>query len=943
MFALTYSNDILFDALMQGLVYALVAFGLLLIYRATGVINFAHGQIGAFGGYVMALLQIQYGIPYGLSLPIALVSGVILGVAAELTLRRLFTQPRLLLFVATLGLTQVIQLLQLRLPIPEEQANSVSYPVLISGTWEVAGVTVTGPQLTILLIVPALMVFLAWLFQKSRFGMQVRATADNLPAAQLGGISVRAVSTKVWALAGLLASLSALLIAPLQGGSIAVVSTALGPKLLLLSLTAAMVGRMRSFGWTLVGGLLGGVIDRFLVTWSQTKEVPAGSNTALLFVLLIVVLFTVGRSQSMRDDTWSLTSRMRAARVELTRHPLYRALTVGGMALLLIVAVLVPGRLDKASDVLRFSAIPVYLIIALSVTVLTGWAGQLSLGQFGFVALGSYLTIYYAHSLNYFFALAIGVAWGVAAAIIVGIPALRLRGLYLAVVTLGFGLAIRSWFIIAGKVSKGGTAKLDFNRTKGFRLLFWQVKGKNFDGVYYFCLFAALVAIVLVWRIRRTGIGRSIIAVRDNENSAAAFTVAPARAKLLAFSVSGGLAALAGGLLPLTAVNGQFKVDTLMFDFPESLRIVAIAVVGGVSSITGAVLGTLLIVGLPILFHGTKQVELFASGVGMMIVLLYFPGGLISLLHNARDNLLSWLARRTEWTPPTRTAGAPIPSPTSASRRSPAAGSSPDPTGVAALSTEDLVVNLGGRTIVDRVSLTVGPGEIVGLIGTNGAGKTTIMNAISGFVSSTGRIDLNGVDITTLPAYRRARLGEGRAFQNARLFGSLTARETLMVALEGRQRSLLVPSIFALPPSPTAERRKRREADEIIGYLGLGRYADSLMAELSTGTRRIVELGALIALDTKLMLLDEPTAGVAQKETEAFGPLIETVRAELGASILIIEHDMPMVMSISDRIYCLEAGKVIAEGIPDEVRNNSSVIASYLGTDERAIQRSNIV
>ena len=940
MLALTYSNDILFSALMQGLVYALVAFGLLLIYRATGVINFAHGQIGAFGGYVMALLQIQYGIPYGLSLPIALLSGVILGIGAELALRRLFTQPRLLLFVATLGLTQVIQLLQLRLPIPEEQANSVSYPVLISGTWEFADITVTGPQLTVLLIVPILMVFLAWLFQKSRFGMQVRATADNLPAAQLGGISVRAVSTKVWALAGLLASLSALLIAPLQGGSIGVVSTALGPKLLLLSLTAAMVGRMKSFGWTLVGGLAGGVIDRFQVTWSQTKEVPTGSNTAVLFVLLIVVLFTVGRSQSMRDDTWSLTSKVRAARVELTRHPLYRALTVGGMALMLVVAVLVPGRLEKSSDVLRFAAIPLYLIIALSVTVLTGWAGQLSLGQFGFVALGSYSTIYYAHSLNYFVALAIGVAWGIAAAIIVGVPALRLRGLYLAVVTLGFGLAIRSWFIIADKVAPGGggTAKLSFDRKKGFHLLFWQVKGKNFDGVYYFTLFVALLSIVLVWRIRRTGIGRSIIAVRDNENSAAAFTVAPARAKLLAFSVSGGLAALAGGLLPLTAVNGQFKVDTLMFDFSESLRIVAIAVVGGVSSIMGAVLGTVLIVGLPTVFNGTKQVELFASGVGMMIVLLYFPGGLISLLHGARDNFLGWLARRTSWTPPTRAAGAAVASLASPTR----APSLSNPT-APALSTVGLIVNLGGRTIVDTVSLTVGHGEIVGLIGTNGAGKTTIMNAISGFVPSIGRIDLFGSDITALPAYRRARLGEGRAFQNARLFGSLTARETLMVALEGRQRSLLVPSIFALPPSPGAERRKRRDADEIISYLGLGRYADSLMAELSTGTRRIVELGALIALDTKLMLLDEPTAGVAQKETEAFGPLIRAVRAELGASILIIEHDMPMVMAISDRIYCLEAGRVIAEGTPDAVRNNPSVIASYLGTDERAIQRSNVV
>ncbi|NDH48848.1 MAG: ABC transporter ATP-binding protein, partial [Acidimicrobiia bacterium] len=151
----------------------------------------------------------------------------------------------------------------------------------------------------------------------------------------------------------------------------------------------------------------------------------------------------------------------------------------------------------------------------------------------------------------------------------------------------------------------------------------------------------------------------------------------------------------------------------------------------------------------------------------------------------------------------------------------------------------------------------------------------------------------------------------------------------------------LVPSMFALPPSPIAERRKRREADEIISYLGLGRYADSLMGELSTGTRRIVELGALIALDSKLLLLDEPTAGVAQRETEAFGPLIQTIQRELGASILIIEHDMPMVMSISNRIYCLEAGRVIAEGDPQSIRTNPAVIASYLGTDERAIQRSN--
>lgn len=932
--ALTYSNGILFDGFIQGLVYSLVAFGLLLIYRATGVINFAHGQIGAFGGYVMALLQVRYDIAYGLSLPIALICGVLLGVGAELVLRRLFTQPRLLLFVATLGLTQVIQLLQLRLPIPDEQATNVSFPVLIGGSWEVAGVNVTGPQLTVLMFVPVLMIFLGWLFHRSAFGMNVRATADNFPAARLAGIGVRSVSTKVWGLAGLLAALSALLIAPLQGGSIASVQNALGPKMLLLSLVAAMVGRMKSFTWTLVGGLLAGVIDRFLITWSLSGDLPAGSNIAVLFVAIIVVLFTVGRSTSMKDETWQLTSKVRAARVELTKHPLYRVLTVTGFGLIAALAIVLPSQVDKPSDMLKFSSVPVYLIIALSVTVITGWGGQLSLGQFGFVALGSYLTIYYANDLPYLVALPLGVLWGIIAAIIVGIPALRVKGLYLAVVTLGFGLAMRSWFIVGEKFAPGGggSAQLNVDRNEGFRLIFWTVKGKNFDGVYYFTLMMALLSVIVVWRIRKTGIGRSIIATRDNETASAAYTVAPNRAKLLAFAVSGGLAALAGGLLPLVARNAQFKVDGLLFNFDESLRIVSVAVVGGIGSITGALLGTLLIIAVPLFFDGTKQVELFASGFGMLIVLLYFPSGLISIVHAARDNLLNWIARRSQWTPPVRQAGIAVAS--LGSGRSVKVSGSP-------LVTTGLLVSLGGRTIVDDVSLEVRGGEVVGLIGTNGAGKTTILNAISGFVPSSGIIELFGQDVSKLPAYRRARLGQGRAFQNARLFSSLTVRETLMVALESRQRSILIPSILALPPSPKHEGRKRREADEIISYLGLGRYADSLMGELSTGTRRIVELGSLIALDSKLMLLDEPTAGVAQRETEAFGPLIRMIKEELGASILIIEHDMPMVMSISDRIYCLEAGHVIAQGVPDAIRNNPAVIASYLGTDERAIQRSN--
>jgi ABC-type branched-subunit amino acid transport system ATPase component len=243
----------------------------------------------------------------------------------------------------------------------------------------------------------------------------------------------------------------------------------------------------------------------------------------------------------------------------------------------------------------------------------------------------------------------------------------------------------------------------------------------------------------------------------------------------------------------------------------------------------------------------------------------------------------------------------------------------------------------------DHVDLVVDPGEVVGLIGTNGAGKSTLMNAIGGYVPSRGSVELGGVDLAGRGPASRARLGLGRTFQAATLFPELTIRETVAVALEARGHTGLLSSALWFPNATRAERAKRAQASELIDFLGLGRYADSYISELSTGTRRIVELAGLLALDAQVLCLDEPTAGVAQRETEAFGPLILEIRKQLGASLLVIEHDMPLIMGISDRVYCLEAGRVIAEGRPTEVRNDPAVIASYLGTDERAIARSGAV
>jgi ABC-type branched-subunit amino acid transport system ATPase component len=217
-----------------------------------------------------------------------------------------------------------------------------------------------------------------------------------------------------------------------------------------------------------------------------------------------------------------------------------------------------------------------------------------------------------------------------------------------------------------------------------------------------------------------------------------------------------------------------------------------------------------------------------------------------------------------------------------------------------------------------------------------------VIPALVAATNETGGINGRQVEVVENPIMRpqrRARHGLGRTFQTADLFPDLTVRETVMVALEGRGRSSLVANALALPPAGRKERARAAEAADIVDFLGLGRYADTYISELSTGTRRIVELAGLLALDARVLCLDEPTAGVAQRETEAFGPLILAIRRELDASVLVIEHDMPLIMSMSDRVYCLEAGRVIASGPPEAVRSDPAVVASYLGPDERAINR----
>jgi ABC-type branched-subunit amino acid transport system ATPase component len=243
----------------------------------------------------------------------------------------------------------------------------------------------------------------------------------------------------------------------------------------------------------------------------------------------------------------------------------------------------------------------------------------------------------------------------------------------------------------------------------------------------------------------------------------------------------------------------------------------------------------------------------------------------------------------------------------------------------------------GGITAVD-----LRDGEIIGLIGHNGAGKTTLMDCISGFLKiDEGRIGIHGMDITEWQPHERAVGGLGRSFQDARLYPSLTVAETIAVA---RERHLanrdVMASVLGLPASYEVEMDIAMKVDELVDLMGLGAYREKLTGELSTGSRRIVDLACILAQGPSVLMLDEPSGGVAQKETEALGPLLLRVRERTGCSILVIEHDMPLLSSICDQLIALETGAIIATGTPDEVLSHPAVIESYLGTDEAAINRS---
>jgi len=900
--------------------YGLLAIGLILIYRSSGVINFALGNIGGVAAAIMGRLSLSLGLPWLAVFPIALAAGAGTAVALEMgVIRRLRKAPRVMAIVATLGAAQL--LLGLAGSITHIR-NTALFPPPFNLTFRVGTLLITPYYMLILILTPiilaGLVLFLAppeWVPRRmrSRYGPAMRAAADNPDAARTAGISTNAMSAMAWAIAGVLAAFSATLIAPARGFQ---TIDSLGPELLVRALAPAVIASMTRLPTALFAGIGIGVFES-VIQWFYNSSVLVEGG---LFVIILAGLLLRKRGGEVAADaSWLTLPQDRPLPDRLMK--VWAIRRMGSLTALGLVAVaaLLPLLItnERASI---FVTIFTLASVGLSITVVTGISGQVSLGQFALAGTGGLAGywVFVRMDSPWLISIIAGALAGAVASLIIGLPALRLRGLLLAATSVAF--ATMAPATIFGNRWAFGTG------VDPGRAIIGQREVVTVRAYYYIALAALVLCGLLVHNLRRGGLGRILAAIRDNEDVARAFGIGATGRKLQAFAVSGFIAGL-GGVVYAQSLS-RLTVQT--FPAEQSVALLAMVVLGGISRVSGAILGALYIVGLPMLIS-LPTVNLMVTGVGVLVFVMYLPGGLSSLLDTLRSAVIGRLAKISDEPEPAVEArltefSLPLQDVTE-----------PAPYSRASLIANGISVSYDHVRALDDMSLEVREGETLGIIGPNGSGKTTLFKVLSGFLEpQSGSVAFEGRDITGMKPHARAKLGLVRSFQDSMLFPTLTVSDSVRLALEGRVDTRLVSSLLGLPPARAAERDKATLAQELVELWGLSAFRDKFVGELSTGTRRIAELCCLIALRPRILLLDEPSSGIAQAETEALADLLRAIKTRLGTTLVVIEHDMPLVMGISDRIVAMASGKKIAEGTPAQVQANDEVIDSYLGRTEPA-------
>ena len=879
-----------------GTTTGLMAVGLVLTYRTTRIINFAYGAMGALGGGLAGGLAQGKGWNWWLAAAAGVVAGIALGAIVErLVVRRFASAPRLVLTVATIGLAQLLGGIAFFLPnwlgapafIPEVETS------LTDVTINVDPATFTGNDLLLLAVVPIVLLVLTWFLLRSEAGMAVRGMAENMDRARLLGIPVNQLSMLLWSTAGGLAALTVVLRAPSEGVQLTV---AAGPAVLLPALAAAVVVGMRSLAGAFVAGVALGVVNQ-LVLWNSDSEAP---TPVVLLVIIVVALLLQRRSSHRADDaesSWSVVGVGHGLPRAYARLPEVRqAKTL--IAAVVVIAVVALPVLGTNSQVNEGTITLAYALVALSLVVLTGWSGVVSLGQVAIMGVGGVVTANLIADSNtdLFVCLALAAVAGGAIALVLGLPALRVSGQFLAVTTLAFASAMEFYFLNPANYP-------DWLPDRYERPQLWgALELSNERWLYALALGLLVAGVYVVRNLKQARAGRSISATRDNPKGAAATGINTVETRLAAFVFAGMLAGVAGGLhaVALGAIGQSTYPAT------TSMLVFSMAVIGGVSSVGGTLTAVALVSLLGYLF---PDIQLLLTGVGLLLILLLMPGGLAQAFEWVRDRLVHAIAVRrglVQVDEVETVEQAVEPGHIAAIRRD-ASGAGlmvgsvrRERLGTNLLVCERVEASYGSLQVLFGIDMGVERNELLALLGTNGAGKSTVLKSIAGLLPPTrGKVTFDGRDITGLPAEDIARLGMSLMPGGKGLFPTLTVAENLRLAC------------WMLRHDPAAAQAMRDEA--IAMFPILGERHDQLAGDLSGGEQQQLSLAMAFVTRPKLLLIDELSLGLAPTVVDR---LVEKVREihNHGTTVVVVEQSVNVALLLCHRALFLEKGQVRFRG-----------------------------
>ncbi len=864
--------------------YALAAQGMVLIYRGSGVVNLAHGALVGFGAFAYYELTTTAGLSLLLGAAVATAMCGGLGFLIHiLVMRPLTMSSGLVRLIATIGIMTVLgQVLLLRYGTNVVVMKPLlpRRPVRLTPS-----LSISEDRIWLLGIAIATTVILAIVYSRTRIGLATTALAERESIVAAQGWRPGQLAAFNWIVGCALAGLAGVLLGP------AIFITPTGGTLLVVPLLAsALLGSLRSFPLTLAGAMAVG-IGQSLLTRYVTQP---GWADAFPFLLVVVILIVRGSNLPVRSHVLERLPRVGIPRIKVRLIVLWTLLAA-------FAAQILAGQWADSTS-LTFAL----ATVGLSVVIITGYGGQLSLAQLGMAGVGALVAarLVAVTGAPFWIGLLVAIVVSVPVGLILALPALRTRGVNLAIATLALGLAIQE--IVLGNTSlTGGLAGTTVSPPNVF--------GLSLDPISHPQRYAALCIIgfslcgLLVRNIRLGPGGRRLLAVRSNERAAASMGINVVTTKLYAFVLGSVVASVGGTLLAFRNLNVTFD----QFSALASIQLVVFVVIGGIgfasSALQGALIGVggLISVAVGDIIPLGKYVILI-GGVGLIIALVQNPNGMIEpslkLLRQAR--VYRPKAIHHDFIPTTKSLHVkPM-----------------------RLEVRDVGVRLGGVQALDGVDLEVGAGEIVGLIGPNGAGKTTCIDVISGFTRSTGTVLLDGQDVTALTPNRLAARGVSRSFQSLELLEDVSVWDNIATASDlNHSRRWGLDLLRPRPPVISDAGSAAIEAFELAEHL------DRLPSELSAGTRRAVAIARAIALSPSILLLDEPAAGLDETETRELGTLVLRVARAWGIGVLLVEHDVDMVMRVCDRIVVLDRGVRIAEGTPPEIAKNALVVAAYLG------------